>query len=225
MKVVGYTRVSSIGQVNDGVSLDAQQARIKAWALVNDAELIHIYTDEGISGVKGDRPELLNALEYVVKNGATLIVYSLSRLSRSTRDTLEIAENLEKAGSDLVSLSERIDTTTAAGKMVFRMLAVLNEFERDQISDRTKAALSYKKANREKTGGICPFGYIERDGLLVKHKGEQAVISKVLDLHAKGHNYSSIAKGLNDRNCKTKMGKKWYAQTVKNIIIYNNEAL
>ena len=222
MKVVGYTRVSSIGQVNDGVSLDAQQARIKAWALINDAELVHIYSDEGISGVKGDRPELLNALDYVVKNGATLIVYSLSRLSRSTRDTLEIAEKLEKAGSDLVSLSEKIDTTTAAGKMVFRMLAVLNEFERDQISDRTKAALSYKKANKEKTGGICPFGYIEKDGLLITHKKEQVIISKIFNLHANGLNYSNIAKELNDINCKTKMGKKWYAQTVKNIIMYKN---
>ncbi len=222
MKVVGYTRVSSIGQVNDGVSLDAQQARIKAWALINDAELVHIYSDEGISGVKGDRPELLNALDYVVKNGATLIVYSLSRLSRSTRDTLEIAEKLEKAGSDLVSLSEKIDTTTAAGKMVFRMLAVLNEFERDQISDRTKAALSYKKANKEKTGGICPFGYIEKDGLLITHKREQAIISKIFNLHENGLNYSNIAKELNDINCKTKMGKKWYAQTVKNIIMYKN---
>ncbi len=222
MKVVGYTRVSSIGQVNDGVSLDAQQARIKAWALINDAELVHIYSDEGISGVKGDRPELLNALDYVVKNGTTLIVYSLSRLSRSTRDTLEIAEKLEKAGSDLVSLSEKIDTTTAAGKMVFRMLAVLNEFERDQISDRTKAALSYKKANKEKTGGICPFGYIEKDGLLLTHKKEQVIISKIFNLHANGLNYSNIAKELNDINCKTKMGKKWYAQTVKNIIMYKN---
>lgn len=203
MKAVGYTRVSSMGQVADGVSLDAQQARIRAWALVNDAELVHIYTDEGISGVKGDRPELLQALDYVVKNEATLIVYSLSRLSRSTRDTLDIADKLERAGFDLVSLSEKIDTTSAAGKMVFRMLAVLNEFERDQISDRTKAALSYKKANKEKTGGICPFGYTEKDGLLIEHKKEQVIISKILALHAKGMNYSNIAKELNDRKCKT----------------------
>ena len=223
MEAVGYTRVSSIGQVTDGVSLDAQQARIRAWALVNDAELVHIYSDEGISGFKGDRLELLKALAYVVQNGATLIVYSLSRLSRSTRDTLDIADKLEKAGSDLVSLSEKIDTTTAAGKMVFRMLAVLNEFERDQISDRTKAALSYKKANKEKTGGICPFGYTEKDGLLMDHKKEQGVISHILDLHGMGLNYSNIAKELNDNNCKTKMGKKWYAQTVKNIIMYKNE--
>ncbi len=56
-----------------------------------------------------------------------------------------LAEKLDKAGADLVSLSERIDTTTAAGKMVFRMLAVLNEFERDQISERTSAILQHKK--------------------------------------------------------------------------------
>jgi len=74
------------------------------------------------------------------------VVYSLSRLSRSTKDTLQIAEKLDKAGADLVSLSEQIDTTSASGKMVFRLMAVLNEFERDQISERTSAALQHKKA-------------------------------------------------------------------------------
>jgi DNA invertase Pin-like site-specific DNA recombinase len=60
---------------------------------------------------------------------AALIVYSLSRLARSTKDAIAISERLAKNGADLVSLSERIDTTTAAGKIVFRMLAVLAEFE------------------------------------------------------------------------------------------------
>lgn len=67
--------------------------------------------------------------------------------------------NTSEEGRDLVSLSEKIDTTSASGKMVFRLLAVLNEFERDQISDRTRFALAHKKANGEKTGGTVPFGY------------------------------------------------------------------
>lgn len=93
------------------------------------------------------------------------MVYSLSRLARSTKDAIAIAERLDKAGADLVSLSEKIDTTTAAGKMVFRMLAVLAEFERDLVSERTTAALAHKAGKGERIGEV-PFGWtLAADGV------------------------------------------------------------
>src|SRR6266581_6504849 len=81
-----------------------------------------------------------------------LVVYSLSRLARNTTETLELGERLAKAGADLVSLSEKIDTTSAAGKMVFRMLAVLAEFERDQISERTRVAMQHMRCEGKRVG-------------------------------------------------------------------------
>jgi site-specific DNA recombinase len=219
MKAVGYIRVSTAGQAEDGVSLDAQRAKIQAWAEVNDAELVEVFCDEGISGTKGSRPGLNQGLEYATEHGAALVVYSLSRLSRSTKDTLAIAERLDKAGADLVSMSERIDTTTAAGKMVFRMLAVLNEFERDQISERTKAALSFKKANGCKTGGYAPYGEdADNTGKLKPNDIEQAVIDRILELRTRGWNFSQIARELNRLGYRTKTGKAWYPQTVKNVL-------
>lgn len=132
---------------------------------------------------------------------------------------MAIAERLDKAGADLVSLSEKIDTTTAAGKMVFRMLAVLNEFERDQVSDRTKAALAYKKENGEKTGGICPYGYsVDNEGRLHEDQAEREVIDLIHELHSEGWNYSAIARHVNKKGYKTKLGCQWYAQQVKNIL-------
>jgi Resolvase, N terminal domain len=103
-----------------------------------------------------DRPALQEALSRCTKGA--LVVYSLSRLARSTKDTLEIADRLAGAGADLVSLSERIDTTTASGKMVFRTLAVLAEFERDQVSERTRFAMAHKKGNGERVGSV-PYGF------------------------------------------------------------------
>jgi DNA invertase Pin-like site-specific DNA recombinase len=91
---------------------------------------------KGLSGTKADRPGLAAALSAVCK-GDALVVYSLSRLARSTAHTLQVSDYLEWVGADLVSLSEKIDTTSASGKMVFRLLAVLAEFERDLISERT----------------------------------------------------------------------------------------
>ncbi len=152
MRVFGYCRVSTTGQAIDGVSLDAQRAKILAWCAVNDAELVDVFVDAGLSGGKANnRPALQAALDAACKAGGVVCVYSLSRLARSTRDTIAIAERLEKAGAELVSLSERIDTCTAAGKMVFRMLAVLAEFERDQISERTSSSMQHMRACGKKT--------------------------------------------------------------------------
>ena len=140
-KAIGYVRVSTEGQAVDGVTLEAQESKIRAWCMVNDYDLLGVHVDAGLSGSRADnRPALRDALNACEK-GCALVVYSLSRLARSTRDTLDIADRLAASGADLVSLSERIDTTTAAGKMVFRMLAVLAEFERDIISERTKTAM------------------------------------------------------------------------------------
>jgi len=155
---VGYARVSTVGQADNGVSLEAQAARIRAWCEANDYTLLDIKQDPGTSGKRADkRSELQAAIAAACRNGGALIVYSLSRLARSTRDAIDIAERLHKAGADLVSLTARIDTTTAAGKMVFRMLAVLAEFERDLVSERTTAALAHKRRKGECVGDI-PYG-------------------------------------------------------------------
>ena len=109
VKAIGYVRVSTQGQAEDGVSLDAQEAKVRAWADLNGAE-VFIFRDEGISGKRADnRPGLVAALDAVGK-GDALVCYSMSRLSRSIRDTLNLSEHLQHRGADLVSLSEHIDT-------------------------------------------------------------------------------------------------------------------
>src|SRR3990170_126433 len=99
-RATGYVRVSTERQVNEGVSLEAQRERIAAWCKATDHELSKVHTDEGLSGKRADnRPGLLAALEDVCREGGVLIVYSLSRLARSTRDAIAIADRLEKAGA------------------------------------------------------------------------------------------------------------------------------
>jgi site-specific DNA recombinase len=219
MNAIGYVRVSTEGQAQDGVSLAAQEAKVRAWADLSGAEGVTIFRDAGLSGKRADnRPGLQEALN-AVGEGDALIVYSLSRLARSTKDTITIAEALDKKGADLVSLSEKIDTTTAAGKMVFRMLAVLSEFERDQVSERTRLALAHKRANGEKTGGDVPFGYRLNDGRLVPYKREQKAIALIRDLHAKGYSLRGIAGELEAHGYRTKTGRKhWNPKTVAAII-------
>ena len=218
MKAIGYIRVSTHDQAEDGVSLAAQEAKVRAWAGLNGADVV-IFRDQGISGKRSDnRPGLQAALDAVGKADA-LVCYSLSRLSRSTRDALEIADTLAKKEADLVSLSEKIDTTTAAGKMVFRMLAVLAEFERDQISDRTKAALDHKRSNGEKTGGDVPFGYRVRQGRLYPVKTEQRAIAFMVELAGKKTSLRGICRALKDAGIARKDGSlAWHPQSVLRII-------
>ena len=216
MKAVGYIRVSTQGQAEEGVSLDAQKAKIEAWCMANDYQLTAIYEDAGISGTKSDREGLQQAMGNTSK-GDALVVYSLSRLTRSTKDMLRLSEELERRGTDLVSLTEKIDTTTAAGKMVFGMLAVLNEFERDQIAERTKAALSYKKANGEKYAPV-PFGYREVEGRLVEVKREANIVAEILAKREQGSTLAAIADNLNTRGIEGKRGGRWYASTVAYLI-------
>lgn len=220
-KAIGYLRVSTSGQADDGVSLEAQKARVEAYCVANDIELVDVYVDAGISGKRADnRPALQDALKATCDAGGALVVYSLSRLARSTKDTIAIAERLERAGADLVSLSEKIDTTTAAGKMVFRMLAVLSEFERDLVSERTTNALAHKKSKGQLVGAV-PFGFdLEDDGVsLTPNQHEQEIIETIQALRNRGLSLRAIAQELTERGIPTKTGGvEWTHTAVSRIV-------
>jgi len=219
MKAIGYIRVSTSGQVINGVSLDAQKSKIKSWCKLNGYELASIYTDAGISGKRADNRQGLQKALNEIGDCDALVVYSLSRLARSTKDTIDIAEQLSKKNAALVSISEKIDTTTAAGKMVFRILAVLSEFERDQVSERTRSALAYKRSNGEKTGGDVPLGYYVRNGKLIPSRKEQKVIRLICNLKEKGNSLRTICRSLEKKGYVTKTGlKTWNPKTVNFIL-------
>jgi DNA invertase Pin-like site-specific DNA recombinase len=205
---IGYIRVSTSMQAEDGQSLDAQRAKIEAWASLNDYALKTVHVDAGISGKRiKNRPGLQAALADCGK-GDALVVYSLSRLSRSIRDTLDISDHLAKSGADLVSLSEKIDTTSAAGKMVFRMLSVMAQFESDQISERVTFGMQHKKAQGGRVGTI-PFGYgLGDDGdTLIEDAAEQEIIAAIHEYRDAGFSLRAIVARLDERGFKARTGK------------------
>lgn len=221
MDLVGYARVSTDGQAADGVSLAAQRERIEAYCKAGGSELVGFHEDRGLSGGRADnRPGLQAAVDEACRGKAALVVYSLSRVARSTTDTLAIAEKLDRAGGDLVSLTEKIDTTTAAGAMVFRMLAVLSEFERDLVSERTTAALAHLRGQGRRVSGRIPFGFdLGDDGKsLVENPDEQKALRVIDRLRDEGLSLRGIAAELGRRGIATKMGAPWAAETVRKIL-------
>jgi DNA invertase Pin-like site-specific DNA recombinase len=216
-RAIGYIRVSTEGQASEGVSLAAQRAKITAWCQVNDYELAGIFEDAGLSGASMGKRDGLHAAMKAAGKGMALVSYSISRLARSTRDMLELADRLERQGADLVSLTEKIDTTSAAGRMVFRMLAVLSEFEREQIGERTKMALAHKKAKGEKYGPV-PFGYEEVEGRLIEVRLEAKAVAAICRMRENGLAYRQIATHLNINGITGKRGGQWHASTVRYVI-------
>ena len=213
-QAIGYIRVSTERQASEGVSLEAQEARIRKWCADNGYDLVKVFVDAGISGKRMDtRKELLAALGSL-KKGMALVSYSLSRLARSTADAITIGNQIAKKKADMVSLSEQIDTTTASGNMMFQMLAVLAEFERKLTAERTKGALQHKKATGQKYCNQTPYGFEAIEGRLVEVKKEAKVVAEIQAARSSGTTLQSIADNLNGRKIPTKTGKRWAPATI-----------
>lgn len=134
-RLIGYARVSTQDQ-----SLEAQLHALKAVGVQDD----DLYTDQ-ISGAKTSRRGLNLAMK-ALRPGDTLVIYSLSRIGRSVKHLIAINENLIQEGVALKSLTEEIDTRTAAGKLLFHLLAMVAQFERDVTIERTKAGIKAHQA-------------------------------------------------------------------------------
>lgn len=206
MKIIAYLRVSTEEQARDGVGLDAQLAKAEAWRVLNaPGAQLAVFRDEGISGTVEDRPGLAKAIA-AAQRGDVLLVYSLSRLSRSTRHTLDLAATLEDVGADLVSVSEKIDTTSAAGKMVFRLLAVLAEFERDLTAERTSAALATLRAQGKR---YCRYPRVA-----------PATEARIKELRAAGKSYRVIGAALVEEGILPEHGgAHWSPKVVREVAL------
>jgi DNA invertase Pin-like site-specific DNA recombinase len=137
---LGYARVSDNDQT-EALQLDALAA----------AKCDEVFTDHGVSGANRSRPALDRILADLRPND-TLVVWKLDRLGRSTIHLLEILSDLRQRDIDFIALTQGIDTTTAVGRMLFGQLAVFAEFEREQISDRTKAGMAAAKKRGQHLG-------------------------------------------------------------------------
>jgi DNA invertase Pin-like site-specific DNA recombinase len=137
--LLGYARISTAEQ-DPSLQHDA----------LKSAGCAKIFTDKA-SGTKDRRPQLDRLLDQL-RHGDTVVVWRLDRLGRSLRHLITLAEQLEHQEVGLRSLSESIDTTTANGRLFFKIMGALAEFERDLISERTHAGLAAARARGRKGG-------------------------------------------------------------------------
>ena len=232
-RLVGYTRVSTEEQAQEGVSLDAQEARLRAYCLAHGAELVGIESDSAASGriSPSKRPGIARALAKIhVDEADGLVALKLDRLSRSTRDILDLAEDAQKGGWRLVSVSESLDTATATGRFTLTILAALAQLEREQTAERTRVALAHVAQQGRARSRFVPFGWRTASGgteqqkgdrnPLVEHRAEQTVLQRIEALRAGGAGARTIAKQLNEeRLCNPRAPKRaWTPSNVGTLL-------
>lgn len=188
-RLIGYVRVSLGKQAEEGLSLEAQTERIRAYARLHADRitLIDLVVDAAESAKPGtlDRPALQNALRRIREGEATgILVVKLDRLTRSVRD-LDALLSGDLAGREIHSLSETLDTTTATGRLLIGILTQVAQWEREVIGERTSAGLRQMRDQGRYTGGRVPYGFRLRDHL-APDEDEQFVIRRVRALHAAG---------------------------------------
>ncbi len=166
--VFGYARVSTEAQ-----NLDRQLDALEKYGV----DMIY---NEKMTGTKKNRPELTKLLDRITE-GDTVVVESLSRLGRSTKDLIELTEIFQSKGVNLVSLKESIDTNSPTGKLLFTLMSAIAQFERDVIADRTREGLESARA-RGRTGGR-PRADAEQVRKAIKlYKTEQYSVKEIEEL-------------------------------------------
>jgi DNA invertase Pin-like site-specific DNA recombinase len=220
MTAIGYVRVSTDRQAEQGVSLEAQEAKIRAMATVQGAELSEVIVDGGESAKNLNRPGLQRLLALVDSGKVeAVIIAKLDRLTRSVKDLCSLLELFEKRGVALISVAESLDTASAAGRLVITIMAAVSQWEREAIGERTRDALRHKRTSGERVGNIR-FGFrLSPDGKHVEpDPGEQGVLTEIRHLRQNGHTLRGIAAALNRQSLRTRCGSPWRLEHVARII-------
>jgi DNA invertase Pin-like site-specific DNA recombinase len=224
MKVAGYIRVSTEEQAAEGVSLDAQRAKLEAYATMRGLELVEIFVDAGVSAGKPlesrkGGADLLRALRRRKNAPKAVVALKLDRLFRNAGDCLATVEAWDRRGLALHLLDlggSTLDTGSAMGRFFLTVMAGAAELERNLTRERTADALAHKKARGERVGQV-PFGYQAAGADLVEHDDEQRTIAEIRSMRADGLSLRAIVDELNDSDFQPR-GDRWHLTTVRRIL-------
>ena len=183
-KVYIYTRVSTTIQI-EGYSLDAQKARMKAFAEYNDYEIVGEYEDAGKSGKSIEGRAEFNKMLEDIKSGkdgvSFVLVFKLSRFGRNAADVLSTLQVMQDFGVNLVCVEDGIDSSKDAGKLMISVLSAVAEIERENIRVQTMEGRIQKAREGKWNGGFAPYGYKLENGQLIINEEEAKAIRVIFD--------------------------------------------
>lgn len=183
-KVYIYTRVSTAMQI-DGYSLDAQKARMKAYADFNDYQIVGEYEDAGKSGKSIEGRASFCKMMEDIKSGkdgvAYVLVFKLSRFGRNAADVLSTLQVMQDFGVNLICVEDGIDSSKDAGKLMISVLSAVAEIERENIRVQTMEGRIQKAREGRWNGGFAPYGYHLIDGVLQINEDEAPAIRTIFE--------------------------------------------
>jgi DNA invertase Pin-like site-specific DNA recombinase len=216
-QAIGYIRVSTEQQAQEGVSLDAQRAKLKTWCKANGYELVAIHEDAGISGALeiGDRPGLGAALDEAKRRKvAALVVVKRDRLARDYVEAGLIERLFAKVGAKVLATDGGANGDSPEDMLQRGIVDLFATYERMLIKLRTKTALQHKKRTGQKYTNKTPYGFEAIDGRLVQVQQEAEVVAEIQTARAGGKTLQAIADSLNERGIPTKTGRQWQPATI-----------
>jgi len=219
--IVGYARVSTSEQATDGVSLADQERRIRALAVAKGVEIDEMIVDAGFSAKTLKRPGMTRLLAGV-KAGefGTVICVKLDRLTRSVRDLATILDLFDDKHADrnLLSLSESIDTSTAAGRLMLNVVVSIAQWEREKTAELTRDGLQHSRQKREAYGHAA-FGWNRVGDCLEAIPEEQDALATLRMMRANGAPLRVCAEWLEAHGFTPRQGgKRWHCESIKKML-------
>jgi len=214
-----YTRVSTdIQAEKEFSSCEAQEQKIRSFiSSQNDWQVFKIYNDAGFFGATLQRPKIQELISDLKKEKIDVVlVYKIDRLTRSPKDFYQLIEFFEQAKIDFISITERFDTSTPAGRLLRNIMLTFSQFERELTSERTRDKMLERAKKGLCNGGFTPYGYSRQNKKLVINQKEAEEIKSIFETYIETGPLAETYRNLKNQNIKSKYGKNFS----KTIIAY-----